>query len=272
MKRTLAALAAGVAVVIVAAAAGGPALSADGLRGLWTAERSRWKVDTGGTATIVQLSLRRTGGKGHWNSSFSVPRTELEGLTDSILDAGKSDAAFAWKRDAGVFTLEGRFQNGEGAGHFTFAASPAYVADMKRRGYGEIDDEKAMALALHDVSRAFIDEMAGLGYKKLTLDELQSLRIHGTTAEYVRGLASLGYRQVPVDQVLAFRIHGATLDYIREIQALGFTGLPVDELVSFRIHGVTPDYVKELKTLGYSGVSVDDLVSMRIHGEGEEHD
>jgi hypothetical protein len=252
------------AVTLSAAAA--VSTPAEAIRGLWTAERSRWKVDTGGTATIVQLSMRRTGGRGHWNSSFPVPRTDLEGLTDAVLDASSAEARFTWKRDAGVFSLEGRFQNGEGAGHFTFAASPAYRADMKRRGYGDIDDEKAMGLALHDVSRAFIDEMASLGYKKLSLDELQSLRIHGATTEYVRGLAALGYGQIPVDALLSFRIHGATLDYIREIQALGFKGLPADDLVSFRIHGVTPDYVRTFKAQGYDRLSGDQLVSMRIHG------
>jgi hypothetical protein len=252
--------------VVLAAAVADVAFPAEPLRGLWTAERTRWKVDTGGTATIVQLSMRRTGGKGHWNSSFSVPLEELEGLTDTVLDAATTEARFTWKRDPGGFAMEGRFQAGAGAGHFLFALNPEYQADMRRRGYGDIDEEKAMSLALHDVSRAFIDEMAGLGYRKLSLDELQSLRIHGATAEYVRGLASLGYRQIPVEQVLAFRIHGVSPDYVRTFKSQGYDRLTGEQLVSMRIHGVSPDFVKDLKSLGYSGVPVDDLVALRIHG------
>jgi hypothetical protein len=259
---------AGLVAVAAALAVGaaGAATQGDVLQGLWTAERSRWKVDKGGTATIVQLSMRR-GSAGHkWDSSFPAPRTELEGLTDAQLDAADAEARFTWKRDAGTFAFEGRFRKGDGAGHFTFSPSREYQADMKRRGYGALDDEETLSLAVHDVSRAFIDELAGLGYTKVKLDDLRSLRIHGATPEYIRGIASLGYKQLPVEDIVSFRIHGASIDYIREMQALGFAGVPADDLVSFRIHGVSPEYVRSFKTQGYDRLTVHQLVTMRIHG------
>ena len=227
----------------------GPA-EAEALRGVWSADRSKWRVANAGTATIVQLSLRRVGAKGDWNSSQSVPVAELSGLSEAQLDATSAETRFTWKRDAGTFSLEGRFQAGAGAGHFAFDADPGYVADMERRGYGGIDDEKALSLALHDVSRGFIDELAALGYERVALDKLVALRIHGASAEYVRGLAALGYRRLPVDQLVAFRIHGASLDYLRELQALGYASLPPDKVVAFRIHGVSAQFVRELKQPG----------------------
>lgn len=207
------------------------------VRGLWTAERSRWRVEKGGKATLVQLSLRRTGGKGNWNSSFPVPRTELEGLTDAILDAPSGEARFTWRRDAGSFAMEGRFRDGDGAGHFAFTPSTDYRADMKRRGYGEIDDEKALSLALHDVSRAFIDELAGVGYKQVSLDQLTALRIHSVTPDFVKDLKSLGYSSVPVDQLVSMRIHGVSTDFIRRVQGRSGKAVSVNRLVSMRIHG-----------------------------------
>ncbi len=75
-----------VGLLVIAGAAAGAAAHAEALRGLWTADRSRWKVDKGGTATIVQLSMRRSAGRHDWNSSFPVPLTELEGLSDAQLD------------------------------------------------------------------------------------------------------------------------------------------------------------------------------------------
>jgi hypothetical protein len=99
------------AVALIAAlfatGAGGPPAS-EGIRGVWTAERSTWRVEKGGTATLVQLSLRRvTGGRGSWDSSHPVPLTELEGLTTALMDAASADIRFAWKRDAATFSLEG---------------------------------------------------------------------------------------------------------------------------------------------------------------------
>src|SRR5688572_32540437 len=64
---------------------------AGGLRGVWTAERSKWRVENGGTATLVELSLRRVGGRGHWNSSETLPLSELRGLTTAMLEAPTSD-------------------------------------------------------------------------------------------------------------------------------------------------------------------------------------
>jgi hypothetical protein len=253
-----------VGVAVDAAAQSVPAAAP--LRGVWTAEPSKWRVEKGGTATLVRLSLRRVGARGDWNSSETVPVSELAGLTADAIDAPSTDVRFEWRRDAGSFSCEGRFLAGAGAGHFTFKANPAYVADLRSRGYGAIDDEKALTLAIHDVSRAFLGELAALGYERLPMDKLIALRIHGASAEHIRGLAGLGYGKLPVDQIVAFRIHGASLEFIRSVHGLGFTGLPPDAVVSFRIHGVSPEFVKELKALGYSSPAVEDLVSLRIHG------
>jgi hypothetical protein len=239
---------------------------AGGLRGVWTAERSRWRVENGGTATLVELSLRRVGGRGQWNSSETLPLPELRGLTTAMLDAPSADARFAWTRDAGTFDCQGRFETGVGAGHFTFTANPEYVSDMKRRGYGEIDVEKALRLALHDVSRSFVDELGRLGYERVPMDGLISLRIHGASPEFIKGMASLGYRKLSIEELTSLRIHGVSPEFIRAFKTLGYESLTPDQLVSMRIHGVSPEFVRELASLGYKGIDVSDLVSMRIHG------
>ena len=90
----------------------GRAAAPEGLRGVWTAERSNWRVEKAGNTTIVQLTLRRVGGRGHWDSSHPVPLAELDGLTSAAMEAPSAEARFAWKRDAGAFAFEGRFQAG----------------------------------------------------------------------------------------------------------------------------------------------------------------
>jgi hypothetical protein len=242
---------------------------AGGLRGVWTAERSKWRVENGGTATLVELSLRRVGGRGQWNSSETLPLPELRGLTTAMLEAPSADARFAWTRDAGTFDCQGRFETGVGAGHFSFTANAEYASDMKRRGYGEIDVEKALRLALHDVSRSFIDELGRLGYERMPIDGLISLRIHGVSPEFIRAFKALGYAALTPDQLVSMRIHGVSPEFVKELAGLGYKGIEVSDLVSMRIHGVTTDFVRRVQGRSGKDVTVDRLVSMRIHGQSE---
>jgi len=260
-----------VAAALVAASSFGPAgaRAASGTRGVWTAERSNWRVDKGGTATIVQLTLRPVGEPHDWSSSHPVALDELRGLSAAQIEAASSEVAFAWKRDAGAFAFEGKFESGAGAGHFTFTPDASYMADMRARGY-PVDDEKALTLALHDVSRAFVAELAALGYERVPFDKLVALCIHGARPEYIRGLAALGYKKLDLDQVVAFRIHGASLEFIGALQKLGFRSLSPDDVVAFRIHGVTPEFIRDMQGLGYDRLTADQLVSMRIHGVSPE--
>ena len=80
-------------------------------RGVWSAERQAWRVQEGGTATLVELSLRRvSGGRGRWNSSQTLPLAELRGLDAASLEAASADVRFDWVRDAGRFACTGRFE------------------------------------------------------------------------------------------------------------------------------------------------------------------
>jgi hypothetical protein len=267
-KRTLLLAIASIAAIAAAflAAEDGRA-QAGPVAGMWTAERSVWKVRGEGTATIVQLGLRRRGGgRGSWNSSFAVPLSELRGLSSPEVEAPSAEVHFELARDAGTVRFEGRFVDGAGAGHFTFTPSAEFAAEMRARGWGSLDAEKLFSLAVHDVSRPFLRELSALGYDRLTLDQAVSLRIHGATPEFVRELRALGYAGLTVDQLVSFRIHGATTPFIRDLAALGYVRPSPDQLVSMRIHGVSPEFIRELKTLGYEALPVDQLVSMRIHG------
>jgi hypothetical protein len=239
------------------AAAGG------GLQGTWTVRPSETK-DGGGP--FVQLGLQR-GSLGHrWDSSFRIELRELQGLGAEPLQAADAEARFALVRDGGRLDFEGRFRAGQGAGHFTFTSSREYLDALRQKGYGDVDEEKALSLAVHDVSRTFIKELASLGYERLPMDQLVSLRIHGAGPSFIRDLKGLGYDRLMTDQLVSLRIHGATPEFIRDLKGVGYERLTPDQLVSLRIHGASPAFVRELKDLGYAQVPVDEVVSMRIHG------
>ena len=271
------------AALLVAALAGGGALVSatavvrfapgaaadDTITGLWTAEPATGKAASG-SGPLVQLTLsRRRGTHGNSQHSNPVALAELRGLTADQMSAGASSVSFTLERDAGRFSFEGTFRRGEGAGHFTFAPRPEFVAAMRGLGY-TVDDEKLYSMAILDVSREFVRQLDGLGYSRLELDQLLSLRIHGADPAFIREVKDLGYDHLPVDDLVGFRIHGATPDFIRQMQSLGYRHLSAEDLVSLRIHGASPEFVRQLRDLGYERVSAEDLVSMRIHGVSPE--
>jgi hypothetical protein len=236
------------------------------LRGVWTAQPSQWRTTDGSTAMVVQLSLRRTSPGHDSSSSFPVALADLKGLTAEQARGTKADVRFELVRDAGTVACEGRFDGGDGAGHFTFAPSAEYVQVMRKQGYDGIDEEQAFTLAMHDVSRDFIRDLASLGYTRLPLDELVSLRIHGASPAYIRELRTLGYDRVPVDDLVSLRIHGASAEFIRALKDLGYDKLDPEGLVNLRIHGASPEFIRDLRALGYGPLTADELVNMRIHG------
>src|SRR2546427_6523487 len=241
----------------------------EAITGTWTAESAAGKAASA-NGPLVQLSLsRRRGTHGSSQHSNPVALAELRGLTADQMSADASSVSFTLERDAGRFSFDGSFRRGEGAGHFTFAPRPEFVAAMLGLGYA-LDDEKVYSMAVLDVSREFVRQLDALGYSRLGLDDLLSLRIHGADPAFIREVKDLGYDHLPVDDLVSFRIHGATPDFIRQMQSLGYRRLSAEDLVSLRIHGASPDFVRQLRDLGYDRVSAEELVSMRIHGVSPE--
>ncbi len=232
--------------------------------------QGRWFLDFDRTDGQAQLTMKRTGVRGSWNSSHGVALSDFRGLTRP---SGTADvpARFSLVRDAGTITFDGQLDAAGGSGKFTFAAAPGFAAAMASAGVGNLDEEQVFSAAVHDVSRQLVGELKAFGYDRLSFDGLVSMRIHGAGPEFIRELKALGYEGLSADQLVSMRIHGATASFIRDLQALGYSHLSPDNLVSLRIHGATPEYVKEIKELGYERISSDQLVSVRIHGVTPEY-
>ena len=237
----------------------------EALAGVWTGVASRG--DTGsGPATVIHLSLRQGRRGGESQHSLSCPVADFQNLTPDQVSSGPADVSFERVRDAGVLRLAGRFQSGEGAGHFSFVPSAAFQVGMSTLGYPAIDTEKAYTLAVLDVSRRFIQDLGALGYHGLSLEQLVALRVHRVDGAFIRALKALGYDYLTADRLVAFRVHGVSPEFIMQMRAVGYGRLGPYDLVSFRIHGVSAEFVRGLQALGYRGASPADLLNLRIHG------
>lgn len=232
------------------------------VKGSWTASTDDVKDGR------IHLNINR---RKNWNMGSTFSLSRLQGLTAAqIHAAAQTPVQFQMRAEAGTVGFEGVFKNGDGAGQFTFAANPGYIATLrslgldfeKLRDRGHTDEDELFTLAVHDVSTDFIRSMRAEGFD-VSLEKYLSMRIFDVTPEYIREMRSLGYKDISADKLVATRIHKVTPDYIRKMRAAGWD-LSLDKLISSRIHGATPEYAAEMAKLGYN-LDHDDLVAFRIH-------
>jgi hypothetical protein len=217
------------ATLLLAAA---PVLASPSHTGTWTASVKE---------NQLQLNLRQKGDKGG-QYGMPVPLAAFKGL--STTDG--STAPFQLEREAGTFQFEGRFSDGEGAGHFRFEPSPAYAQAMAPLGYPQLTADQQFQLALFDITPARVKELAALGYKNISLKELIEAGIFQVTPERIRALASEGYKGLDLDTLMSMSIHGVTPAFIQEMRAAGFPSATPEDLVKLRIHGVDSAFVRSM--------------------------
>src|SRR5215211_4417780 len=109
-----------------------------------TAPRGLWQLQYDTEPARVHLNFehyedgRRHGGM----TGFTVPPSQLTGLTQSQLASGEGAVRFQLVRDAGTFNFEGQIYRGRGNGSFAFAANPRFSGELAKRGYGRPSGEE----------------------------------------------------------------------------------------------------------------------------------
>ncbi len=179
------------------------ALAASTHTGTWTASVRKDQL---------QLSLRLKGERGG-QMGLPVPLASFQGLST----ADGATAPFQLVREAGTFHFEGRFAEGEGAGHFRFEPAEAYARAM-----------------------------AGMGYPKLSRDEHFQLALFDVTPTRVKALSALGYKDIPLEELIQTGIFRVTPEFVREMRESGYPGVTLQDLIKLRIHGIDSVFVRSL--------------------------
>ena len=276
----------GTAFSLLALSAAPATLGAEPFRGSWTIAPSK-------QAGMVKFGITyRHGNDGQSQHDSDWPVSALQGI--DLTTPGRHDVKFTINREAGRIDGEGFMKGGEGAGVFDFAPDPNYVPAMARLGFGDIDEHKQFAMAVHDVTQEFartmkaqnlsdldtdkligfrifdvnpqfIRDMRAAGLPAREADTLMAFRVHGVTPEYVRELRKGGL-QLTEDQLIAFRVHEVTPEYVARIEAQGLGNPDADQLIALRVHDVTPEYIAQMKSRGLKNLTIDRLVELKIHG------
>jgi hypothetical protein len=229
----------------------------------------QWIVEPARQANALHLTLNYSSekrGRGNNITSFHVSPEQLRGLTPAQMMSAGTNVQFQLVRDAGTFNCEGYFKSGSGSGHFTFAANPAFVAELRRRNYEAPTEAQLFELAMSDTGIALLDELQAQGYDRPTLDQFVRMGNHGVSLDYVRALKAQGYSVQSTDLLTRMVDHGVSVDFIKELEALGYKRLPVETLIRTVDHGVTPDYIQQLAALGHRDLPLEQLTRLVDHG------
>src|SRR6266704_120130 len=136
----------------------------DSRSGVWTAE----VVDD----AKLNMSIFTGRSDSRWGNNISgltLPLARFEGLT-----TGNGPSKFTLRAPAGTMALEGHFDDGKGAGHFTFTPSDSFVREVGSLGYSDFKDEELLTFTTSDLSPETIRGLRAMGYdiSRRELDEV----------------------------------------------------------------------------------------------------
>jgi beta-lactamase regulating signal transducer with metallopeptidase domain len=247
-----------------------------------TGRPGTWKAELQGDKLRLEMTYRKSGW-GRWTSVDEYPLSQLTGFSRD------RNASFELRRGAGTFHFQGSFEGKRGRGTCGFKPDPEFEKVLGQ----SISTDRAMELAVYDISLDYIREMKALGVglsaqhpprsdffgqvhqlvrtvvdpeRNDPLRRLMDLKVHDITPEYVRGLKNAGYPNLQVWQLVELKIHGIEPDYVQGLHDSGYRHLPPYQISQFKIHGITPEWLRGIVDAGAGDATPDQLVMMQIHG------
>ena len=251
-----------------------PSSRIDRMEGAWFITNYKQQDDK------VSIELRDQQDDRHWNSSFSVPRSQL-----NLSSVGKVE--FTLTREAGVMHFTGQFDGEQGFGHYKFQPDAGYLTYMRQQKVVE-DDDELVSFFLLDIKKNYLDMLHANGFPNVSKGHLISMSALGIDEPYIKGVRSLGYMDISEGHLITFKALHIDKDYIDDVRKAGYDHLPADKLVTFKslkIDGaylrrlpamsspndiitfkslkIDSEYVAALKREGYSDIPSREIVSLR---------
>lgn len=247
-----------------------------------TGRPGTWKAELKGDKLRMEMTYRKTGW-GRWTSVDEYPVSQLSGFSPA------RDTRFELRRAAGTFRFQGTFEGKRGRGTCGFKPDPEFEKVLGQ----SLSTDRAMELAVYDISLDFIREMKALGVgftaqhppksdffgqvhrvagevlhpdRNDPLRRLMDLKVHDITPEYVRGLKNAGYPNLQTWQLVELKVHGIEPGYVQGLHDSGYRHLPPYQITRFSVHGITPEWLRGIVEAGAADFTSDQIISMSIHG------
>ncbi len=234
------------------------------ITGTWKIERRYDKETKAEKTGEIQLSLeRRTeGGRNNHGSGYKI--SDFEGLSSDQINSTNSTASFRMVREAGTIDFEGVFHNGLGTGTFRFTPNPAFVENMRSRGYTNISQERLFTATFLNLTMSFIDDLRSVGFGDLGIEELFKARIFNVTPQFMTDMKSIGFPGLGMEDLVKARIFKIDADFARQVKEMGFANDSMEGLVKLRIFKITPEFLREMRATNFPNLSSEEAVKLRI--------
>lgn len=230
------------------------------LSGEWTAE-----IDRSKPAEIHMTFHRRSEKGGFSMSGDTIALNEMKGLTAEIAFSPKTRVTFSLVREAGTFACEGFFNQGRGAGFWTFTPNQSFVSAMNGRGYSNLTEDNVLWAAWNNLTTKFIEDLKSAGYDQLKFEELLRAASHEITPEFIREMRSAGFDKLSMEQLIRARNHDITSQYVSEVRSMGFDKQSLESLIRFRNHDITKEFIAQMGSAGFKELSIEQLIRLKNH-------
>lgn len=230
------------------------------IKGEWTAQ---FRTNKPGE---IQMSFHRRSEKGGMMmmTGDTMSISEFQGLTAEAASS-KATANFTLAREAGTIVLEGIFQDGRGAGFWTFSPNQSFVSAMRNRGYNDITEEDVLRATLHNLTSKYIEDLKSAGYDNLEFKKLVRARTHDIDSQYIRDVKAMGFERLPMETLIRMHNHEINGEFVRRWKSAGYENLSIEQLIRIKNHEVTPEFINDIKAEGYSEVSPEIAIRLKNH-------
>lgn len=234
--------------------------AAAGIHGAWTAN----------SESPTRVHLFMTTNQSHqWGQSFDLASL---GWSPSLLEATTATPVnLTIRRDAGTFSLEGTFKNGDGAGQFTFAPNRAYLEALRATGVtfdlagDRSESDELLSLAIVDLSLDYVRTMH-TAFPEATLRDIRRARGSDVTLDYIASIRRAGLEVAGLHDASRLASNEVTPEYVAALRSAGVEIRDTRDAMRLKANDVTPEYVAELAAAGYKNLSAHDLVRMKAAG------
>jgi len=229
----------------------------------------------------VTIELRGENDDHNWNSSFSVPRSQLTSLNT----VGKVD--FSLTREAGTIHFAGQFDGEQGFGHYKFQPDAGYLDHMRQKKLVERDDE-LMTFFMLDIKKSYVDMLQANGFPDISKGHLISMAALHIDEDYIKSIRGSGYNDVSESQLITFKALHIDKPFIDDLRRAGYDhpetsklitfksmkidgdylrkfppSTPANDIVTYKSLHIDSAYVASLKKAGYTDLSSRDIVSLK---------
>jgi hypothetical protein len=197
-------------------------------------------------------------GKPHQFNGFSAPLKDFSG---SPLN---NKGSFGLTRDAGTLLLDGKFEGGQGMGHFKLKPDASFFAYVQKEGYTNINEENAIELIFGNVTKGLIKELHNDGFTEVNVHHLSSLDYYHIDANQLRYWAHGGFKDVTLQDIVIGNYMHLDSAYAREIRQAGYPDISFQQLSEFKRRGVTAAYIRSLTHARMTGRKAGDTSNVKL--------